>query len=396
MKIVVVGIGQAGGRIADAFYDINNYAKNWFVGRRIEILTDTFIVNTDTADLTGISHIPSDKIHRKIIGSDVTRGHGVGKDAALGAEIMKGRQSGIADAIRNSKKYDQADAIVAIASSGGGTGAGGIGFVIKELKENLNKPVYAILVLPFKHEEGEANSLAIPNSARCLRTVINHNPDAIFLLDNRKFGSGEQSILNIYKQINDRMVKNFYDLFCAGEEKNPKYIGGKVVDAGDIMKSLEGFTTIGRGVIHLSAFYSLRKGHFREGSKEDIAVIEAFDQAIGNFCFDFKETDLVDARKILCLVCAPKEITTLNALEGISARLKKASPEAEVRIGDYPRRDKEISVTVIASKLIRSARINELYTQAPEILKRKEEIDKQAQEAIQAMHDKGKDIPSFD
>ena len=41
------------------------------------------------------------------------------------------------------------------------------------------------------------------------------------------------------------MVKNFFDLFRAGEEVRQKFVGSTVVDAGDIKQSLGGISTIG-------------------------------------------------------------------------------------------------------------------------------------------------------
>ena len=57
MKIVAIGVGQCGCNIADEFYAINNYSKSFF-GRRIEIVTDVFAINTDETDLSSLRHIP--------------------------------------------------------------------------------------------------------------------------------------------------------------------------------------------------------------------------------------------------------------------------------------------------------------------------------------------------
>ncbi len=61
MKLVVIGLGQCGGRIADEFARLNKRA----VSRRgIEIVTGTFAVNTDAADLSGLTTIKRDYQHR--------------------------------------------------------------------------------------------------------------------------------------------------------------------------------------------------------------------------------------------------------------------------------------------------------------------------------------------
>ena len=54
MKLVVMGLGQCGGRIADEFARLNKKAKHQ---RGIEIVTGAFAINTDAADLSGLNHI---------------------------------------------------------------------------------------------------------------------------------------------------------------------------------------------------------------------------------------------------------------------------------------------------------------------------------------------------
>jgi len=76
MKLLVVGFGQCGGRIADEFSRLNGQAQS---SRHIQFVTSTLAVNTDTADLSGLHYIPKDYHHRILIGGRKTGGHGVGK-----------------------------------------------------------------------------------------------------------------------------------------------------------------------------------------------------------------------------------------------------------------------------------------------------------------------------
>jgi len=391
MKIVAIGIGQCGCNVADDFYAINKYARSFFT-RRIEILTDAFAINTAKADLEGFKYIPKDKRHRILIGEMRTLGHGVGKVNTEAAKIVKDNCSVITDQVLKSKKFYESDAVVVIASGGGGTGSGMIGWVVKELKQRmLTKPVYAVIVLPFGYEEKGEVSFALVNTAKCLKSV-NQYADAVFLLDNERFAQRQEGLSENMKMINRAMVMNFYDLFCAGEEKVRKHIGVKVVDAGDIKQSLEGITTIGRGEINLSTFYRLHKESFREKTKEGLAIAGALDQAINNLCLT---SDLEQARKILCLICAPRDIITLGAISEITTLLQERSPLAEIRQGDYPRRSKEISVTLVVSKLTESERMESLYDRAEELEKKKEVIDKESEEKIKEMHGHSQRIPDL-
>ncbi len=391
MKIIAIGIGQCGCNIADEFYGINSYAKSFF-HRRIEILVDAFAVNTDETDLGGLRNIPQDKHHRVVIGTMRTFGHGVGKINLDAARIIKQIESGITDNVFNCERFYEADGIMVIASGGGGTGSGAIGWLIKGLKERVEKPVYAIVVLPFGYEEKGDTSYAIANTATCLK-MVNKYADAVFLLDNGRFGRTDVSLAANFGKINQEMAMNFYDLLCAGEEKKQKYVGSKVVDAGDIKQSLEGISTIGRGVVDLSTFYSLRKSHYREAVKESVGTAGALDKAVNNLCL---RINMEDARRVLALVCAPKDVITLTALGEISSFLQEKSPESVVRIGDYPQRGKEISVTLIISKLTKAPRMENIFLRAQDIFKKHQEIETDATLKIIKMHQQGENIPSLE
>jgi len=390
MKLVAIGFGQCGCNIADEFYAVNNYAKSIF-GRRIEILTDAFAVNTDEADLGGFKHIPSDKGHRILIGSISTLGHGVGKINVDAAQIIKDSHSVVPDTVLKSKKFHEADAVITIASGGGGTGSGTIGWTIKELTERTEKPVYAIVVLPFGFEEKGNTSYAVMNTATCLKAATEY-ADAVFLLDNERFRQTESSLGQNLNAINKEMVGNFYDLCCAGEERNQKYLGSKVIDAGDIKQSLGSITTIGRGEVDLSTFYRWKKDHFREAVRERGSAAGALRQSETNLGVGI---ELQDARSILALVSAPGDVLNLSMLEEISGFLQDKAPKAIVRIGDYPRRGKEISVTIIASQLTKAARVENLFLKAETLFEKREEIGKETERKIKQLHDIGKNLPNL-
>ena len=391
MKIVVVGFGQCGCNIADQFYALNRHARSLF-SRRIEIMTDAFAVNTDEADLGGFRNIPTDRHHRMVIGGVRTFGHGVGKMNVDAAKIIRESHSAITDNVIDSRKFHETDAIVTIASGGGGTGSGSIGWVVKKLKERIEKPVYAVVVLPFGYEESGLTSYAVTNTATCLKTV-NQYADAVFLVDNERFARRDHSFSRNLHQINHEFVNNFYDLFCAGEETKLKYLGSKVLDAGDIKQTLTGVTAIGRGQIDLGNFRRLNKAHFREEAKEHGSVAGALDKAISNLSVS---VDLEEARRILVLLTAPRGTITLSAIEEVATLLQERAPKAVVRMGDYPRRGKEVSLTLLASGLARVERVESLFSHATELFDKQGEIDKETQEQVKVMHETGDELPTLD
>ena len=126
MKLVVVGFGQCGNRVADEFARLNRRARGQ---RGIEITPGVFAVNTDVADLSGLCTIKPDYQHRILIGGEKTRGHGVAKLSEVGAEIAREDGDKVIDAIRGTKRFFETDAFLLIASAAGGTGSGAIGVI---------------------------------------------------------------------------------------------------------------------------------------------------------------------------------------------------------------------------------------------------------------------------
>ncbi len=390
MKLSIIGLGQCGCNVADIFYELNQYSQSFF-NRRISIVTDTFAINTDEADLGGFRHIPRDKGHRILIGTMATFGHGVGKVNMDAASIIKSANSVVIDTVLRSPKFHESDAVLVIASSGGGTGSGTIGWTIKALKERMDKPVYALLVLPFAFEEKGQTSYAVINSATCLNTVSRY-ADAIFLFDNECHRRVSSNLAKNFEEINKEIVLNFYDLCCAGEEKRQKFVGSKVVDAGDIKQSLSGMSAIGRGEVELPMF-RWSTGNYRQGIKENSSAFSALLQAETNLGLGI---DLEHARKILILITSPKDYLSTGVLEEIFGYFERKAPKAVIRIGDYPRRDREISITLIASELVMVSRLERLLIQAESSLKNREEIGRETAAKLEIMREFRQKIPTLD
>ena len=183
MKLVVIGLGQCGGRIADEFSRLNKRAAS---RRGIEIVTGTFAVNTDAADLSGLTSIKRDYQHRILIGGRKTGGHGVGKVNEMGAEIARADADKVIDAIRTTRHFYETDAFLLIAGAGGGTGSGSLPVMIQHVKRRYSdKPVYAAVVLPFEHEE-QTEERTVYNTATCLKSTY-AVADAVFLIDNQRY-----------------------------------------------------------------------------------------------------------------------------------------------------------------------------------------------------------------
>ncbi|MBI2868236.1 MAG: cell division protein FtsZ [Chloroflexi bacterium] len=356
---MVIGCGQCGGRVAEEFARIGVKAR---VRRGINIITDCISVNTDTADLAGLSLIRHDYGHRIVIGVRNTGGHGVGKINELAAEIAREDSDKVIEAVQNSLQTAEVDAFLVVASAAGGTGSGTIGVLTQHLKAYYpQKPVYNLIVLPFGHEE-LAEERSIYNSATCLKTSYLVS-DAVFLVDNQRFVRKGFSLRENLRQINHLSVEPFYNILCAGEEKTPEYVSSRMVDAGDIIESLAGWSAIGYGQVREGPFTLpfADKNHFRGRASESQKAIDMMNGALNDLSI---KCDPNDAHKALYLLCAPHNKIVVEMVGHLSTALKRFAGNAIIRSGDYPRAKGSLEVSVILSELTTVRRVTDIFNKA--------------------------------
>ncbi len=389
MKLVVVGVGQCGGRIADEFNQLQSRAH---FHRRIDILADTFAVNTDIADLSSLSNIKSDYQHRILIGNRKTGSHGVGRISQVGAEIAKQDSDKVIDAVRSAERFYEADAFLLIASAAGGTGSGGMPMMAQIIKERFkDKPVYALVVLPFEHED-QTDVTMFCNTAICLKAIYSV-ADAVFLVDNQRYVEKDASLINNMIAINKLIAEPFYDLLCAGEEKKAKHIGAKLLDAGDIIATLSGWTVLGYGVSQLPVIRSpFGRRNFRKKSTETHKGIQAMDQAISNLSL---KCDPKDSASALYLLSAPTGEMTMDLVKELQDYLSEVAPEAVIRNGDYPRREATLKITLILSQLSSVQEVLGYYDKMPELIQKKECRQKSSEAGLGELRKASMLVPSL-
>jgi cell division GTPase FtsZ len=390
MKLVVVGVGQCGGRVADQFNYLESKARRH---RKMSIVSETFAVNTDTADLSGLSHVKSDYNHRILIGNRKISGHGVGKKNGVGARAAMEDGEKIVGALRSSSAVYEADALLLTASAAGGTGSGGISILSEILKDRFKrKPVYALVILPFEHEEKREARTAY-NVATCLKAVYSV-ADAVFLVDNQRYIEKDSSLNYSMNAINQLIAEPFYDLLCAGEAKKSKYVGARVLDAGDIISTLQGSTTLGYGVSKLPVFKLpfQTSRDFRKKNTETSKGIHAMDQALSNLSIECNPRDSASA---LFLVSAPHDEMSMNMINELSEYLAEAAPDAEIRYGDYPRGDASLKVTVMLSKLESVDKVRKYYDSIPSLIQKREEDKKKNKAGVEKLLEAAGVVPSL-
>ena len=390
MKLIVLGFGQCGGRIADEFERLNRRAHSL---RGIDIIVDSFAINTDSADLVGLYSIKPTYQHRILIGTGTTHGHGVAKIGEVGAEIAREDADKVLDAMRTNQKFYESDAFLLVAGAAGGTGSGATPVIAKAIKERFSdRPVYALIVLPFEHEEA-AEDRALYNTAVCLKS-ISQVADAVILVDNQRYVRKDFSLQNNITKINQMIVEPFFDMLCAGEEKRRKNIGAKVLDAGDIIQTLCGWSAIGYGDIKLPliTFPTDWSRNFRKRSTKTHKGLEAMDQALSELSI---ECNPQDAHRALFLLSAPSKEMNVEMVKELSDYLKNFAPQAIIRSGDYPREKGLLDITVILSELSDVAKVRDYYTKSANLVGEMKKRQKVQASKSALTEEAGKDVPTL-
>ncbi len=351
MKLVVFGFGRAGGRLTDEFARIDKNAKG---ARGLNIVTDTFVVDSDTADLTALKHVKVDYQHRILIGARQASGRGLAGDNRLGAKIARKSTDAMLDALRADRRIFEADAFLIVTGGAGGTGSGSAAIAANAIRERYaTTPIYAMVTLPFS-DEVRAETPAAHNTAVCLKSLYTV-ADAVILEDNRKYARREPDLRDNWEALNQLIVAPFYNLLCVGEEKNHRYVGAKILDAGDLMQVFSGWTAIGRATLPLPRFNLIRKKRLPEGRG-----VMSVDDAINALSVHCRTAD---AARAAYLVSGPPGQMDVTLIKEIGNHLRDLTARALIRDGDYPRQRSEMELVVVLSNLSDVEAVRDYYQQ---------------------------------
>lgn len=165
LNIGVIGSGQAGSRLAEAFYKLG---------------VDCIILNTAQQDLKLIGIPESNKL---LLECGLPGGGGAAKSLELGEQAAEKNADKILDMVN--KHFADADVFMIATSLGGGSGAGSVR-VLADLLGTIGKPIIALTVLPMAGEDTltKANSI---ETLHKLTTMIKENKIAnAFVIDNAR------------------------------------------------------------------------------------------------------------------------------------------------------------------------------------------------------------------
>jgi cell division GTPase FtsZ len=382
MKLAMIGFGQAGGKVVDQFleYDRNHNSN---------IVRAAVAVNTAKADLLGLENIPQDQ--RVLIGQSRVKGHGVGADNELGAEIAEEDIDEVQGAIDNIPVHE-VDAFLVVAGLGGGTGSGGAPVLAKHLKRIYTEPVYGLGILPGSDEGG----IYTLNAARSFQTFV-REVDNLLVFDNDAWRKTGESVEGGYNQINKEIVTRFGVLFGAGEVEAGQEVAESVVDSSEIINTLAGggVSTVGYASENVEP-----KGNsggllsrLTGGGDDDDGLDSAHTTnritslvrkaALGRLTLP---CEIEGAERALLVMAGPPEHLNRKGIERGRKWIEEQTGSMEVRGGDYPiRKSTQVAAVILLSGVTNVPRIKELQQVAIEAQDNLAEIRDESEEKLEGL-----------
>jgi len=337
MKAALIGVGQAGGKVTEALLAEDRRAG-------YDAVRGTLAVNTARTDLDGLD------IDTMLVGQERVKGHGVGADNELGAEVMNadvrevmGALDGVVD--------PHTEAIFVVAGLGGGTGSGGAPVLVKELQRVYEIPVYALGILPGRDEGGIYQA----NAGRSLKTLV-READSTLLVDNDAWRSTGESVTEAFDAINERIAKRVGILLAAGE--NIEGVGESVVDSSEVINTLQS------GDMSAIGFASAEAA---EDAGENINVVTSTTRKALLSGMSVPET--TEAGAALVVAAGENGRIPRKGVEKARSWVEEETRSMQVRGGDFPLTSDNIAVLVLLAGISRSQRLQDFMDRAKEASK---------------------------
>ena len=379
MKLAMIGFGQAGGKIVDKFLEHDQRTGS-------QVVRSAVAVNTAKADLLGLEQIPQE--NRVLIGQARVKGHGVGADNELGAEIAEEDIDEIQGAI-DSIPVHEVDAFLIVAGLGGGTGSGGSPVVAKHLKRIYTEPVYGLGVLPGSDEGG----IYTLNAARSFQTFV-REVDNLLVFDNDAWRKTGESVEGGYDEINEEIVRRFGVLFGAGEVEAGDNVAESVVDSSEIINTLGGggVSTVGYATesVELSNSGGLLSRFKSDGQDDGIESANTTNRvtslvrkaALGRLTLP---CEIEGAERALLVLSGPPKYLNRKGIERGRKWLEEQTGSMEVRGGDYPQNEPSVAAAVLLSGVHNVPRIKERQQVAIEAQDNIDEIRQESEGNLETL-----------
>lgn len=355
MKLALIGFGNAGGKVVDAILEVDQSTGG-------TLCRDALAVNSAKTDLQKPELIPEDR--RILIGqtNDRVKGHGVGADPDLGAEVAEMDLYELNRAIDEVPIYD-IDAFLVVAGLGGGTGSGGAPVFAEALAKTYQEPVYGLAILPSEDEGGRATY----NAARTLPTFAEATEN-LLVFDNNAWRGSEDSVGSGYARTNREIARRVMTLLSAGSVDSGT-VAENVMDASDVRRTLDpgGLSSIAfaeadtDGVGLLDRFRRNGSGEVDSAKKISGLVRRAVQSRLT------LPASVASAERTLIVISGPPEEFSRKGLENARRWLEEETGSIEVLAGDNPMpKADSVTATVLLANVTDVPRVDELQDIAVE------------------------------
>jgi len=332
MKAVLVGVGQAGGKLTTAVAAFDERMG-------FNAVRDALAVNSASADLKSVP------FETMLIGQDRVNGHGVGGDNELGAEIMQADIDQVMSAL-DTRISAETEAVFVVAGLGGGTGSGGAPVLTRRLSRIYDIPIYALGILPGTDE----GALYQVNAGRSLKTLAGE-ADAVVLIDNDAWKDAGESLEAGYEAINQNIAKRVGLLLAAGEPTEG--VAETVVDTSEIINTLRS------GGIASLGFASATAAE--EAAKNINVITSTTRKAVLN---GGSLPGATKADSALLIVAGQPERISRKGVEKARKWLETETQSMQVRGGDFPIESSRLASLVLLGGVERSKRVERFFARA--------------------------------
>ncbi|WP_066417856.1 cell division protein FtsZ [Halorubrum aethiopicum] len=242
MRVHVIGLGGAGGRIADrlaADHDGDPF------------LHGVSAFDTDMAALDSLEALGEERRYRF---GDAAGGDGLDGDLHAGRELGEVHASELGRAL-DDQRPSLAEAFLLVVGVGGAAGGGAAPALAAELETLYDAPVYAVAVLPTPAEsdpnaetgatprDGDEGGpsprrpLAERNAARTLG-ALSERTAAVFPFDTDAWLGGGETVADARDRLNGVVADRIAALFGAGEGDEDAVTPQQVLDASDVARAV--------------------------------------------------------------------------------------------------------------------------------------------------------------
>jgi cell division GTPase FtsZ len=256
----VVGSGQAGSRLAEAFYQ-QGY--------------DAVVINTAIQDLKYINVPDANKLLLEYgLG-------GAAKEIEIGRAAAESHRGEILQLVNDKLSKSQVNLLCL--SLGGGSGAGSCETLV-DILSSMGKPLVVITVLPMDNEDAQTKTNALETLAKLAKMTQNKKVNNLIVVDNAKIEVIYQNVsqMDFYGVANKAIVEPI-DIFNTLSSMPSSVKGLDPMEWGKLFTDGEGLTVYGELTV--------------DNFSEDTAIAEAIVNSLNNNLlaggFDLKQSRYV-------------------------------------------------------------------------------------------------------